>query len=118
MQIADGGCCQEACRRASFPVHELADVHGQEPMKKRAVLTGEVNFAAARAGVAGEARRRPDRVCASALSRWVALPAGAGAAFVAANGGMFSNIDRVSALSIAAMSASRRLPATSRVMIS
>lgn len=41
------------------------------------------------------ARRRPDRLLASALARWVELPVDRGKTHVSASGGTFSSIDRV-----------------------
>lgn len=61
-------------RRVATVLHALADSHAQALVQRRAVVIGDVNFGDAQAGVAGAARRRPDRLLASALARWVELP--------------------------------------------
>lgn len=81
-------------RKLVAELHRLADEHGRAPLGRRAAFMGDLNFSAAQAGEAGAAKRRADRALASALERWVELPA-PGSTHASPDGGSFSSIDRV-----------------------
>lgn len=81
-------------RRFSAELHKRAGENFRAPLRRRALLMGDLNFSVAQAGVAGAAKSRADRMLASALERWLELPV-PGPTHVSPDGRSFSNIDRV-----------------------
>lgn len=59
---------EDAARRYDSP-REFADAQAQDPLRRRVVFMGDINFAASQAGNAGAAWRRPDRILESVLAR-------------------------------------------------